>query len=322
MKTGRIISFEKMERVGNDFLDLMKIYEIEPISESEWEKLHLKLFDLKYAFSNQTGFDDKLDLQLFFSSVLGYYDFAEKILSVKNHSNFESLLPHFRLFNEGLLIQNSKSKSIDKASDKLFELYIAVLLMFLDLPVELDHPESSTGKNPDVISTYKFSKFAIACKCISGNNIKTIYDRIEDGIDQIERSSVDQGYVFINLKNKITHESLWPILNPEEVKEGKPPIWHAYNSVIEPLSSLSNYVHHLRKQLIETYSTDIIVQLFKNKKAIPIIVFMVQSGAPLLINGSPMPAPINFFQAIPVIEENYEILSLINDAMHSIKPET
>jgi len=67
----------------------MKIYEIEPIPESEWEKLHLKLFDLKYAFSNQTGFDDKLDLQLFFSSVLGYYDFAEKILSVKSAGYWE-----------------------------------------------------------------------------------------------------------------------------------------------------------------------------------------------------------------------------------------
>ena len=64
--------------------------------------------------------------------------------------------------------------------------------------IKLDDPNYSTGDNPDIIFEFDNNSWAIACKALHSKAEKTLYDRIEDGTKQINRSNAKKGIVIVN----------------------------------------------------------------------------------------------------------------------------
>lgn len=96
------------------------------------------------------------DIRPFHRECLGLMDIASKLVSVSSHPAFGALKPHLTLLNESSPLMNSKSKYLDSGNNKLFELFIACLCLGAGASdVELDNPDHSDGKNPDVIATFE-----------------------------------------------------------------------------------------------------------------------------------------------------------------------
>jgi hypothetical protein len=72
-----------------------------------------------------------------------------------------------------------------------------------------------------VIVTIGGVRWAFACKMMMGVSPVSLFDRIEDGVEQIDRVAtpkgpVQRGVVVISLKNRFDHNEFWPILNSEQ----------------------------------------------------------------------------------------------------------
>lgn len=101
------------------------------------------------------------------------------------------------------------------SADKVIELYWGCLCLLAGLSVELDDPfTSSGGSNPDVIATASDkTTWAFAIKTLAQtpkleNLPKNIVANLEKGLDQIVASRADKGFVVINAKNILDHDSL------------------------------------------------------------------------------------------------------------------
>src|SRR5207245_2399261 len=84
--------------------------------------------------------------------------------------------------------------------------------------------------NPDVLSTFDGVRWGFACKVLNSPTFSplTMFERLSDGIEQIEKSPAQVGCVVLNFKNVIDHNRTWPIRNPREVKAGHDPEFGAW----------------------------------------------------------------------------------------------
>ncbi|RMA61374.1 hypothetical protein C8C96_2402 [Acidovorax sp. 100] len=149
----------------------------------------------------------------------GMYDFAAKVLAVENQPEFESFHPHLRLFEEGgefaTAIQSKQGDIRDDVNRKLAELYLGALAIHFAFDVELDHPVSSKGNNPDVMFTIRRDghedvRWALAIKTVSTISGQTLFENIQKAATQIdaEACDADRGMVVINLKNAVQYAPL------------------------------------------------------------------------------------------------------------------
>ena len=83
--------------------------------------------------------------------------------------------------------------------------------------LELDDPFNSKGKNPDVLAKIDGTIWGFACKTPNGSSAKTMFERLEEGVDQIEVSRAQRGTVYFNFRNVIDHEQTWTF-NSSEIK--------------------------------------------------------------------------------------------------------
>jgi hypothetical protein len=96
--------------------------------------------------------------------------------------------------------------------------------------VILDSPFLAKGDNPDILAMIDGQCWGFACKTIYGSSGKTFFDRLEEGVEQIEAAPKAQvGAVVMNFRNVISHEKCWPILNEAEYRNGAGPIFAAYD---------------------------------------------------------------------------------------------
>jgi hypothetical protein len=134
------------------------------------------------------------------------------------HTDFAQLVPHLRLLNHGSALQNLPAGWDDKVSNKLFELRFALACMRGGTELLVDDPDASSGgTNPDVIARMlQRKRWGFACKVISGDAPMTLFERIEEGVEQIERSPCDVGVVAISMKNRMPNDVLFPVLEEHE----------------------------------------------------------------------------------------------------------
>ena len=104
--------------------------------------------------------------------------------------------------------------------------------------VSVDSPKISKGDNPDIMFNYNDKKWGIACKVPHTKSAKTFIENFYKGIEQIENSESEIGFVVFNMKNVIPHDELWPILNYDEYKLGAEPIFGGYKEIKAPLQKL------------------------------------------------------------------------------------
>ncbi len=152
------------------------------------------------------------DLKGEYTGGAAVHDLAAKVLAVKNHPDFNMLVPHLELLTQGT-VHLTEQPSFDgmDAYNKLIELYWACLIMASNGRIELDHPKHSQGNNPDVITLDGGNKArAYAFKTIRSLHTQNVLDHVVKGIDQIERSDAAEGIVALNLTPRLFQAGLWP----------------------------------------------------------------------------------------------------------------
>lgn len=148
-----------------------------------------------------------------FTAAVAVHDLAAKVLEVSADLRFDQLLPHLAMLNAGTIHLTEEPPAYADAYNKLIELYWACLCMSFDRKVALDHPKhSNDGDNPDVITLDENGAplHAYAFKTVRSLHTQTVFERIENGVDQIERSAAREGIVALHLTPRIAKAGFWP----------------------------------------------------------------------------------------------------------------
>jgi hypothetical protein len=101
------------------------------------------------------------------ANLIGLNDLAVLIVRVADHPDFEEIVPHLHLLNQGQALQNRASHSIDQAANKLFELLVACWVMAVGASdVRVDDPHRSKGANPDIMFNWEGYRWGVPCKAL------------------------------------------------------------------------------------------------------------------------------------------------------------
>lgn len=219
-----------------------------------------------------------LELRDDLRAVVGLLQIVGLVLSSESHEDFDQLVPHIRLLNDGSPTQNTFAPKDDQASNKVFELLVALASMSIGRNLRLDDPNSSDGMNPDVLVTMADGKrWGFACKVVHGDAPMTLFERISDGIEQIERSPADTGIVVVNLKNRLPHDEMLPLLS-REPKTGQMLIdAHPRGELVG--HRLAEFVKARTMALEEHVGREAIVGAFARRKALPGVLVVAETTA-------------------------------------------
>ncbi|MBK6544291.1 MAG: hypothetical protein IPG12_03280 [Saprospiraceae bacterium] len=202
------------------------------------------------------------------------------------------------------------------------ELYVALLCMSFATNIRLDNPNNSKGDNPDIMFEFQNLKWAIACKALHSDNEKTLYDTIEKGVKQINRSSVDKGIVLVNFKNIINRNQIWPIINQQGFEKNKEePLFGCFPNLDVPMKIIYSYGSNFQKKLIDAIGLINLVKLFNSKKCPTGFLIFLQAMTAVQHDGQ-CPATIlktiNFVQFGNISDEYIKLVIKFNEAMHDI----
>lgn len=286
--------------------------------ESELERLCLSIYDVLYKHNVPASQDPNADIRPLLRDILGMNALIHKILKVKDCPTVKTIVAHLDLLNQGNPLQNVLTPVTDQASNKIFELLIACAFMIHATDVELEDPYVSKGDNPDVLGSLCDYRFGIACKVAHALKGKTIFDTIEKGVNQIERSPAEVGVVIINVKNIINHDNYWTITNQQEWKSGAEPLFSGYKDYKYARDLLIQEVNSIADIVFEAVAANDLKELFNGKKSIPVLLFFVSTAIGTVIGGKPLPSSLGFLRMFTIdsISSNESrLIKLLNDGL-------
>ena len=192
-----------------------------------------------------------------FTAAVGAHDLAAKVLEVSGHPDFNKLLPHLQMLNNGVVHLFEEPSATSDTYNKLVELYWACLCMSLGHRIDLDHPQRSRGTNPDVITLDQKGDAAhgYAFKTVRSLYTQSVYEHIVKGIDQIERSPAREGIVALHLTPRIAKAGFWP--TGGYYQDWRPVAWQIVGELQKAVTSV-----------VEDNGQATIDSLFKGKKAV------------------------------------------------------
>ena len=155
------------------------------------------------------------------------------------------------------------------------------------------------------------------------NSPLTVFERLEEGIRQIENSEADKGCVVFNWKNKIDHDKTWPLLNEMDYRAGKAEPWFVAwprkEDALQMLLSLGCKEH---EELLKANSNEETEALFVGKKAIPGALLFLQTATSVQSHDFP-PRPMMTTLGVFILMDLFGVsaadwatLDSLNDAMH------
>jgi hypothetical protein len=208
----------------------------------------------------------------------------------------------------------------DGDANKIFELYIALIISRLTTSLELDHPKhSSGGTNPDVIAELDGKRWAFACKVMHSKKIKTFRDRVREGIDQIERSDAERGIVVISLKNLIPHEAFWEEMPKSELFDM---LADRPSQGVIGAEMLQKWCAAAQHQILKVFPDPErdFSALFTGKKAIPAVLLHLCSTVSASMNDKPSFHFLRMFGTVnvaPLPDDVLTLLEKLNRSLHN-----
>lgn len=315
-------AFDASEELIYEFEALLKSQSLVIEKDSDLEQVLLAVLEVNAKNKKEIAHNNEIDIRDLFSDQVGIVDFASKIVKHKYHKDFQQLIPHLRLLNSSnTSTLTKKSRVTDSGNNKLLELYIALLCMSFADDVFLDDPDESKGDNPDVMFTYKGMKWAIACKALHTTNEKSLFDTIEKGTDQINKSDAHFGIVLVNFKNIIDRDEIWPMYYLSEAKGDNAPEFGTFPTTDTPTKKLANYGNVYLKKLQDTIGQENLIKLSSSGKCPPGFLIFLQAVTGVLVNGLPTATLLKTFNCIQFdsFPNRYvEIAENLNKAMHDI----
>jgi hypothetical protein len=205
-------------RVALEFEALLRRNGLEVPSNSPLERAMIGAIEMFETHRDKSVHDLKTDCRDRWRQAFSLVEIARKILNAQSHPDFEELLQHLGLLvgtadvSQFSMIPVSASPSEKDTNNKVFELLVAAILFRMLSKVQLDkiRPSKRDRRNPDVIGEFHGKRWGFACKTCHAKNPKSFVERVEEGIDQIEKANVERGIVVVNLKNLIPHDEIWP----------------------------------------------------------------------------------------------------------------
>ncbi|MCG3148284.1 MAG: hypothetical protein PCFJNLEI_01727 [Verrucomicrobiae bacterium] len=300
------------------FEDVLKARGIVIAPGSHLERICIRIMDWERQRKGLEPINLMEDVRKPWSEALGLWDLVRHITDLSSHPGFDALIPHLALLNKGSAPQNVVALQ-DEASNKVFELLIGLISLRVGKDVSTDDPNHSKGDNPDVIVTLEEKRWGLACKVLNGFSPLTMFERLEEGVNQIENSpKVETGCVVFNLKNVLDHNLLWPILNLDQFRSGKLPYFAAWPSLDCPLSVLLEVAGQKHRDLVEVNTEPELRKLFHGKKATPGALLFLQTGTALRTSVGPLMTSVGVFVYMDLFETGQcpKALNLLNYAMH------
>lgn len=253
----RVIAFEALLRKHGIVIQ----------SGSTLETIALSVFGALYQRDSPLPVD-AVDVRTELKHLIGINELSSLVLSVAAHPEFEVLLPHLRLLNDGVGIQNMPAPQTDQATNKVFELFAGVFALHSGTQIELES-EDGKKRNPDVLFTSAGRRWGIACKCLHSNHSEAFISNIEKAIDQIEKSPADTGIVLLSIKNLLDQSRYWSVTNPAEVQRGEEPMLSAFLDPQAPFTLLVQDARAIGEQLQSYLPTGYLESAFRGKKCLP-----------------------------------------------------
>ena len=319
-QTGQVASFEELDQLVNAFEAVLKRFGILIQSGSELEGACCSVLEVLGKNQNAHICDPQEDIRLVFTEILGIWTFLKKIVRLESHPGISQFAPHLALLNEGTVGQNKRATVCQEATNKIFELLFALVLLDVSDEVILDHPNLATGDNPDVLAMIEGQCWGFACKTIYGASGKTFYDNLKEGVEQIEAAPKDQvGIVVMNFRNIISHEECWPIRNKPEYLNGAEPIFAAYERPVEFVAShISEAVTQKYNQVVAEIGLQNVMNLFAGKKALPAFLAFCQTRTGKVTALGPIPISITMLLVgkFGDVQAHQRVFDKINSALH------
>jgi hypothetical protein len=286
---------------------------------SKFEAASLVMMEMLDTFRREIPHDSKRDHRDDWRRALSLGDILRKVMAHQNHPLFDAIWPHLLLLlGDGEFAQNLFSPKEDQNPNKVFELYVALLILPLCSRMDLDDPEASSGgKNPDVIAEINGEKWAFACKAMHSPLTKSLLDRVRHGIEQIEVTDAAKGVIVVSLKNVLNHEELWPVTQEPETGD--------YIYSCDPDRSR---IEQCLQRECNRYQTELLELLgglqgfrnvFSGSRVYPVILVHLCTVGSVRKNGHPTFQLIRMLASIqtePLPDEVQEVFWLMNEMLH------
>jgi hypothetical protein len=316
-----LTSFAEAGTLAVRFEVTLRQYGITIASGSDLESVNLDLMMLEGLRAGQGRPHPMTDIRPMFGRAAGWIDFVKLLLRAHQEAKFDRILAHLHLLNTARAVaQNERVPMSDEASNKLFELFIALTCSPFSQSVTLDDPHQARGDNPDVLAVVDGVRWGFACKVMNGVSPITMYERLEEGLDQIECSPADTGFVFFNFKNQIDHRRTWPLLNEDAYRLGaEEPLYGSWPDPRPVEGELTDFMNARWEECYEVNGRENLVRLFTGKKSMPGAAAYMATGTAFRGSTGPVPSivgQIGVMQATQVPEAGYAVLSRMNDVVH------
>lgn len=303
MMLGSLTSFAHAEKASDAFEALLKDLGVTMTNGGELERLHLVLTELSAWHHGATPPPVGVDLRKRFRELVGTSHIVDLALSI-GRAKLVPFKKHFDLLNVGTPLQNVAAPRNDPSGDKVFELLVGLAAVRMGAAVVVDDPEESKGDNPDVLADFDGTSWGFACKAVSGDAAATLFDRIAEGVEQIERSRASRGFVVLSFKNRFDHDLGMPSMG---VGEDGEPLLGTHRDHASVVNSLRRFADE-RLAAMATHATEPeIVKLFQGKKSLPGVLVVSQTTAglrlpaaiaPVGLQGAPVVARVGFLHLI------------------------
>ena len=304
-----------------DFENLVREKQQSPVYGSSITTAGNAALEMLDAFKRNVPYDTKQDHREEWRQAIALADMLRKVLRVKGHPRFDQIWPHILLLlGDANIALNVYNKKEDQDANKVFELYMALVLAPLSPDVELEDPDhSANGKNPDVIASLNGSRWAFACKVMHSASPNAFIQRVREGVKQIQRSDAEKGIVVISLKNLLQHDFFWTM-------KADSTIWNlAMPGPIQPEIARRMFVRYCKG-----YEQKVIKELlggpaafnavFNDTKAVPAVLLHLCSTICVVDQGKPSFHYMRMFGSLnadPLSPDVHSTLEQLNDGLHS-----
>lgn len=329
---GALSSFAEADLLTEELERVLRAVGIEIGKGNDLERLCLnlkKLLDL-HTQQAQSG---KEDLRDPFREAVGFRHIAKLIVDASKLGGFAAAIPHLKLLNEGKVLQNEPAPREDPASNKLFELLVGLTVLRTGATVTFDDPNNAKGNNPDVLADFDGRRWGFACKVSNGTALMTLFQRIEEGIKQIENSDAATGFVVLNFKNIFPREDLFPKMGTLPSGE---PLLGTHRDSDAVVRALVAFSEKRLRDMVEHVGEAQVAKAFQGKKALPGCLIVAETGVGMKLPddhprkdlaGKPLPALIGVLHLIQldwsplVLPSRFDastwlMLSKLNEAFH------
>lgn len=273
-----VTTFDQIRDEVRQFERILNRFGIQIGPGTALESMCLTLNDLERGQDRENWPGLMEDLRPATRAAYGLRDLVCRINRLGNHPDFPVLLEHLKLLNSGAVAQNISAPT-DQFSAKIFELLFALICLEVGDNLKVDGPVRSYGDNPDIVVNLAGKRWGFACKVTGGSSPKTLFDRLKDGIEQIEKTTgTEIGCVVFNMKNQIDHDQTWPMENPQQFAAGREaPTYVAWRDPRYPLGMLRDVARRWQKALFEAHGAENLRRLFVGKKSTPGLLFFLQT---------------------------------------------